>query len=289
MFLLQQQKADERMQKTESLLQALISRDQTLESNVDFPQSTVLNTLNDFIYCPESNQTFAMYFRRYEYLYNIDYSNWLDQKKIHLLLSKLGAAEHDKFVDNILPQKTRDLTFTETVKLLTELFSPKTSLFHKQWKCLNLTKKDDEDYLTFSSVVNKHCDEFKLADLSADDFKCLIFVQGLVSTKDTEIRRRILNKLESEPNLTLKKLAEDCQRIISVKKDSRDIEESRVTHVRNLHKKNYSLLTEKKQQREDTIPLTNWKNKLTRPLRHLVFVVEIFIGRVITHFALKNA
>ena len=89
----------------------------------------------------------------------------------------------------------------------------------------------------FSSVANKHCDEFKLADLSADDFKCLIFVQGLVPTKDSEIRRRVLTKLESEPNLTLKKLAEDCQRIINIKKDSRDIEESGVTHVRNLHKK----------------------------------------------------
>ena len=30
---------------------------------------------------------------------------------------------------------------------------------------LKPNKKDDEDYLTFSSVVNKHCDEFKLADL----------------------------------------------------------------------------------------------------------------------------
>ena len=79
MFLLQQQKADERMQKTESLLQALISRDQTLESNIAFPLSAVLNTINNFIYCPESNQTFAMYFRRYEDLYNIDCSNWSDQ------------------------------------------------------------------------------------------------------------------------------------------------------------------------------------------------------------------
>ena len=38
--------------------------------------------------------------------------------------------------------------------------------------------------------------------------------------------------MESEPNLTLKRLAEDCQRVISVKKDSRDIEESGVTHVK---------------------------------------------------------
>ena len=187
MFVLQQQKADERMQKTESLLQALISRDQTQESNVAFPQSAVLNTINNSIYCPESNQTFATYFRRYEDLYNINCSNRSDQKKVRLLLSKLGAVEHDKFVDYILPQKTSDLTFTKTVKLLTELFSPKTLLFHKWWKCLNLTKKDEEDYLTFFLVINKYCDEFKLADLSADDFKCLIFVQGLVSTKDSEI------------------------------------------------------------------------------------------------------
>ena len=76
MFLLQH----ERMLKIESLLQDLIRRDQTLESNVAFPQSAVLNTINNFIYCPKSNQTFATYFRRYEYLYNIDCSNWSDQK-----------------------------------------------------------------------------------------------------------------------------------------------------------------------------------------------------------------
>ena len=141
MFLPHEQKVDERMQKTESLRQALISRDQTLERNVAFLQSTVLNTINDFIYCPESNQTFATYLKRYEDLYNIDCSIWSVQRKVCLLLSKLVAAEHDKFVDNILPQKTSDLTFTETVKLLTELFSPKTPFFHKRWKCLNLTKK----------------------------------------------------------------------------------------------------------------------------------------------------
>ena len=187
-----------------------------------------------------------------------------DQKKVRLLLSKLEAAEHDKFVDYILPQKTSDLTFTETVKLLTELFSPKTLLFHKRWKCLNLTKKDDEDYLTFSSVVNKYCDEFKLAHLSADGLKCLIFVQRLVSTKDSEIRRRVLRKLESESNLTLKKFAEDCQRIISVKKDSRDIEESGVAHVRNLHKK-YSLLPEKNNKERTLSPSQTGKTSNQTP------------------------
>ena len=114
-------------------------------------------------------------------------------------------------------KKTCELGFLETVKLLSELFSSKTSLFHKRWKCLNLTKRDSDDYLGFASVINKNCDDFKLSELSADNFKCVIFVQGLVSAKDAEIRRRVLSKLENEPDLTLQKLAEDCPRIVNVK------------------------------------------------------------------------
>ena len=69
-----------------------------------------------------------------------------------------------------------------------KLFSPKTSLFHKRWRCLNLTRKEGENYTTFASVVNKHCDNFRLEELSVDNLKCLIFVQGLVSAKDAETR-----------------------------------------------------------------------------------------------------
>ena len=69
-----------------------------------------------------------------------------------------------------------------------ELFSPKTSFFIKDGDVLNLTRKEGKDYTTFASEVNKHCDDFKLAELSADNLKCLIFMQGLVSAKDTKIK-----------------------------------------------------------------------------------------------------
>ena len=64
--------------------------------------------------------------------------------------------------------------------------------------------------------MNKWCEGFKLAELSPKNFKCLIFVQGLVSIKDAEIRRKVLNKLENEPHLTLKNQVEDCQRFINI-------------------------------------------------------------------------
>ena len=82
--------------------------------------------------------------------------------------------------------------------------------------------------------MNKNCDDFKLGELTADNFKCLIFAQGLVSAKDAEIRRRVLPKLENETDLTLQKPAEDCQRIVSVRKYSKNIEESGVAYVRKV-------------------------------------------------------
>ena len=76
--------------------------------------------------------------------------------------------------------------------------------------------------------------------MSADNFRCLIFAQGLMSTKDAEIRRRVLSKLEIEPDLTHQKLAENCQRIVSVRKDSKNIEESSVAYARKVKHRSQS-------------------------------------------------
>ena len=67
------------------------------------------------------------------------------------------------FVDFILHKKTTDLDFSETIKLLSELFGPNTTLFHKCWECLNTVKDNQQDFLTFATSVNKLCNDFKLA------------------------------------------------------------------------------------------------------------------------------
>ena len=113
------------------------------------------NAIETFIYAPDEDKTFEAYYRRYEDIYIADCADWTDAKKVRLLLRKLGTVEYKKFVDYILQTKTCELGFLETVKLLWEFFSSKTSLFHKRWKCLNLTKMDSDYYLGFASVVNK--------------------------------------------------------------------------------------------------------------------------------------
>ena len=68
--------------------------------------------------------------------------------------------------------------------------------------------------------------------ITPNNLKCLIFVQGLVSTKDAEIRRKVLNKLENEPNLTFQNLAEDFLWFINVRQNTKDIEVSGVSHIK---------------------------------------------------------
>ena len=102
------------------------NRSQNNESKTVFSQNAIWNTIDNFTYSPDEDKTFASYFRRVEDVYKIDCEKWADSKKVCLLLQKIGTTEHNKFVDYILPRKTSNLTFPEAVKLLTELFSPKT-------------------------------------------------------------------------------------------------------------------------------------------------------------------
>ena len=69
-----------------------------------------------------------------------------------------------------------------------------------------------------------------------------------MSAKNAEIRRKVLLKLENKPDLTLQKLAEDSQRIVSVRKDSKNIKESGVAYIREVkhRSQSYSPVKEKK-------------------------------------------
>ena len=116
------------------------------------------------------------------------------------------------------------------------IFSERNSLFHTRYKCLNLRKREDEDFISFAENVNQECERFNLMDLSIHMFKCLVFVQGLTANRDKDIRSRILNKMEQGPNITLKKITE-CQHMLNIKHDNSTIEEKDISHVHALRPK----------------------------------------------------
>lgn len=78
--------------------------------------------------------------------------------------------------------------------------------------------------MTYASIVDRVCEEFGLQEMSSYQFKYLIFVCGLQSEVDADIRTRILARIEQDPNISLQLVSEECQRIVNLKNDTNVVE-----------------------------------------------------------------
>ncbi|XP_058446711.1 uncharacterized protein K02A2.6-like [Malaya genurostris] len=152
-------------------------------------------------------------------------------------MRKLGSAEHERYVSYILPKSPKDYKFSDTVEKLKILFGAAESVISKRYRCLQVTKQPTDDYVTYACRINKTCVEFELSKLSEEQFKCLMFVCGLKSEGDGEIRTRLLAKIEERDDVTLEHLSEDCQRLLCLKRDTAMIESSASTSSVNFIKR----------------------------------------------------
>ena len=98
-------------------------------------------------------------------------------------------------------------------------------------------EKANNDYVTNAGIPKRECERFKLNELTEDNFKCLIFVQGLMAERDSEIRSRILSKLETDSKLTLRAVAVECERFMNSKHDTAKIRERDVFQVQGVRQK----------------------------------------------------
>jgi len=111
---------------------------------------------------------------RYQELFQIDAQELDDASKIRLLLRKMNTISHKQYIDYILPKEYKDYDFVTTINKLTQLFGRKISLFHR-YNCMNTTKSQNQDFISYAALVNKRCEEFKISSITADQFKYLIF------------------------------------------------------------------------------------------------------------------
>ena len=164
------------------------------------------NVISEFYFDSDSGSNFYIWFRKYEYMFAKDFQNFDDHKKIRLSLHKLGTAEHERFINYILPKLPLQIKFKEAVTTLKECFGKQASLFSICYACLNIHKKPTDDYITYAGIVNKECESFQLGKMTEYQFKCLLFVSGLQSSSDPDMRTRLLNKIKQEPELKIQTL-----------------------------------------------------------------------------------
>ena len=100
--------------------------------------------INEFHYDPESDLTFNNWFNKCQDVFRKDLADDPEEKRVRLLLRRLGTAEYRKLKSYIRPKELDDLKFEETVSILCDLFGEKSSAFRKCFKCLSLTKTSDE-------------------------------------------------------------------------------------------------------------------------------------------------
>ena len=174
----------------------------------------------EFIYDSDAGVTFDSWFKRHEDVFSIELSGREDVTKVRLLLRKLGPAEHVRYSNYILPAEPLSKSFDDTISTLKKIFGDNSSLFNTRFHCLQLVKRDVDDFVTYAGIVNKECSRFQLGTLSEDQFRCLIFICGLQSPGYSDIRTRLLQMIDQQPLVKLQQIVEECERLISLKRDS---------------------------------------------------------------------
>ena len=178
------------------------------------------NSITEFHCDKEANIPFAAWFARYEGLFKDEFGEQTDSWKVRLLLRKIGPSEHEKYINYILPKQPRDYSLVETVETLKFLVNAPMLLFNARFNCFNITKCDTEDFRTYSGLVNKQCERFKISTITDEQFKCLIFACRLRSASNRDVHTRILSKIEQNPDITLQQVTEECRRLVNLKQDS---------------------------------------------------------------------
>ncbi|XP_040158056.1 uncharacterized protein K02A2.6-like [Anopheles arabiensis] len=221
-FVPQQQSFVPQQQSFVPQQQSFVPQQQSFvpQQQPELTMDALASSISEFRYEAESDVTFSAWFSRYDDLFKQDASRLDDAAKVRLLVRKLGTTEHSRYTSFILPRVPRDVSFQDTVSILSSLFGRAESLVSKRYKCMKLTKAQSEDILTFICRVNRSCVDYQFSSMSENQFKCLTLVCGLKDEADSDIRTRLLARIEERSDVTLEDLAAECQRIKSLKVDS---------------------------------------------------------------------
>lgn len=83
-----------------------------------------------------------------------------------------------------------------------------------------IDKRDDVDALTYFGQLNTTVEAIEFDKMTVDQYKCTLFVKGLVSLPDLDRRTKLLSLLETDTTITMEQLLDEYERISNLKSDA---------------------------------------------------------------------
>ena len=94
------------------------------------------STVSEYHYVPDTAETFEVWYARHESVF-LSAKSLSEHEKVNFLLSRINGIDRDKYVNDILPEKTTSKSFEDTVQHLIKLFGRNESQFAVRQKCIS--------------------------------------------------------------------------------------------------------------------------------------------------------
>uniref|UniRef100_A0A183UTP6 Peptidase A2 domain-containing protein n=1 Tax=Toxocara canis TaxID=6265 RepID=A0A183UTP6_TOXCA len=93
-----------------------------------------------------------------------------------------------------------------------------TSVFASRYAYLR-TQRNGESLSDFTGIVNRQHEMAEFNAITLEQMKCLVWIYGLHTIKDADIRTRAIRKIDGSPQATLEELSLEIQQFLNIKQD----------------------------------------------------------------------
>ncbi|CAD6200376.1 unnamed protein product, partial [Caenorhabditis auriculariae] len=231
-MILSQQQAQQQTQKQLADLIKSLSAGNT-SSTASSPSIDVygllMNEIEPYNYDAEGTSTFDDWFKRHGVTLNERGKTLTDEAKRNLIVNKLDKKAYDVFCKNILPKDFSTLTLNETIDTLKKLFGPRKSLCKRRFEFYQKTapplSSSAFPFRDLSNDVKQHYAEAEMKNIDEDTAQCIAFVSALSDASYTEIRLRLLNKMNDvNAKLKLDDISEECDNWARIRAENRSMD-----------------------------------------------------------------
>ncbi|XP_011858409.1 PREDICTED: uncharacterized protein K02A2.6-like [Vollenhovia emeryi] len=190
-----EQLREEALRREAAIIELVKSQSRSV--TIQPPEEYIERQITAFTYDPVVGLIFDKWYERTATVFASDRGKQVpESEKCAIIRSKLTSSDYQTFAGNILPKKPEELTLIDTVKHLKQLFGRRETIFARRFKVLQIQKKSEESFATYTARVNQAAEEFELSSLDSDDLKVQLFTQGLAAPTDSRIRKKLMESVD---------------------------------------------------------------------------------------------